>query len=177
MKKDTILKLRQVFSLGYVWSRGLEHYHYVLKNGLQSGTIINCFSHACFNLTNRQLDILDFNMDDYYVFRDFYRDETATKREIAEELFTFVEDVGIKVERKSRDRILKKNQTVVALYFDEKFKDVHFIKLEEFGWSSKPGIICSIDVFDEVPERISPFYDLYDTYILTNKKSNNQLEL
>lgn len=171
MERKTILKLKEVFSHGYAWTRGCEHYSYVLNNGYNVAYIINCFGHACFNLTNKQLDNLNFNMTDYYALRNFYKYKNETKREVSEELFSFVEQAGIKVSSLSRG-ILKRNQTVVALYIDEKYKDIHFIKLDEYGWSSKLGITPGIKLYENVPEKISPFYEFYDSYILTNKKAD-----
>ncbi len=173
MKTKTILKLKEVFSSGYAWTRGCEHYKYVLNNGYKAADIVNCLGHACFNLTNKQLDNLNFDMTDYYALRNFYGYKNETKREVAEELFTFVEQADIKVNKLSQG-ILKCNQTAVALYIDEKFKDIHFIKLDEYGWSSKLGVTPGIELYEDVPVRISPFYEFYDAYILTNEKADSK---
>ncbi|MBQ8444590.1 MAG: hypothetical protein IJX25_04485 [Clostridia bacterium] len=167
-KYPTILKLQQIFKLGYLPSRGNQSY-----KECRQYAIPNCFAHACFNLTNEQLE--KFNKADFGAFRGFIQSIFHANRHITADLFDFVRECGLKV-TKSNSRIPSRdNEWKVALYFGrERFtKDYHFLLQEKDGsWSGKIGSEMELNHYPTLPKQVQcnfeyP-YTLYGVYKITN---------
>ena len=176
----TILKLQQIFKLGYVPSRGGQSYR-IAENGIikNYASIPNCFAHACFNLTNEQL--ARFNEADFRAFRGFVQSVFHMNNYIAKDLFDFVKECGLKVQRSNGKLPKYSNEWKVALYFGtERFKkDYHFLLLEKDGtWSSKIGCESEIKYFDFPPKELMCNYEypyqLYGIFKITNPFADRQ---
>ncbi|MBE7073889.1 MAG: hypothetical protein E7379_02220 [Clostridiales bacterium] len=176
----TILKLKKIFSLGYLPSRGDESYTLLHRDtNIEFSKIANCLAHSFFNLTNEQLE--DFNLFDSGTFRWFYLDENDERA--LDRVLEFVEKTGLKVEETSLEQDLAPNQWKVAVYFRVRenknvIPDFHFILQEKDGvWSSKEGAFPTIDYFQHPPEMFysaygSHFqYKLYGYLMVTNARA------
>lgn len=166
-KRVTILKLNKIVSLGHLPARGNERYDimhpiYNEKNGYLVncyGDLINCFAHACFNLSNEQ--ILRNNIDtlDMINFSQFVSNRDATDREIEENLSSFVNATGLRMRTCNPEGLMKSNEWKVALYLCKQpdLRDFHFFLQERDGsWSSKYGYNAS---------ELSSLPQLEDTYV------------
>lgn len=172
LHRRTILKLNQVFSMGYIPSREIEPYNCLIgaKSNRPVHKLVNCFGHACFNLTNQQLRDLDFNYKDADSLSDFFSTFYDDPRDIRNRLFGFVNRTGLKVELVKRDAILKNNQWKVAYYFRDGYEDqdFHFFLQEKDGhWSSKVGFTREITYMQNLQKQYED-YSLFDTYSITN---------
>lgn len=168
-KMDTLIKLRKIFMAGYVPSRAIKNYTAV------STKLANCLEHAIFNLEDDTL-ISDFNFDDLETFANFINSPNDTPEDISGRIFSMVDDVGLKVKRENFERpILKKNEWLVALYFNG-VKDFHLLLKQDKVWTGKMGIKDKIEIFEELPKEIKQNdarfgerkYSLYGLYTIKN---------
>ena len=179
-KYPTILKLQQVFKMGYTPSRGKESY-----SEIKYFYIPNCFAHACFNLTNQQLS--NFKEADKHAFRGFVQSILQLDKYIAKDLFDFVKLCGLKVQKSNRSLPKHDNEWKVAIYFGSERlkKDYHFLLQEKDGsWSGKHGETDQVTFYPEAPKYLDynfefP-YKLYGIYKITNpyapKKATEDIE-
>jgi len=177
-KKVSILKLKKIVSLGHMPARGGERYDivhpvYNEKNGYvvnYYGDLINCFAHACFNLSNKQIRENDINPIDMINFSQFVPSKEATDFEIERNISSFVNSTGLIMRTCNPEGIMKSNEWKVALYLCKQpdLRDFHFFLQEKDGtWSSKYGYNADqLDSLKELPkEYIAPiFHDKYDYY-------------
>lgn len=177
-RSECVLKVRKIFELGYLPARKDQAYH-IICEGTQVpyARQMNCFSHACLNLTNEQLDKLKLDNYDTYVF-DIKSYQYQPKEEIAKTFPKRLKRFGLIAKHcdKEENSILK-NQWKVALYFGFSRStldyDYHFLKQEEDGtWTSKIGWSNGFEILDSIPDIYhSPSgtdYHLDSTYIITN---------
>ena len=166
MRKPIIKKLQEIIKLGHVPCRGDEYYG-------KFGGYVNCFEHACFNLTNKQIESLcldDWRLSFRSPFGEF--DENSIEKS-REEMFHFVTQTGLKVEKGLPTKILKSNQYQVALYFSkivnrDIIDDFHFLLQEKDGtWSGKCGdMSTNVEHFDSL-ETVLP-HTTISKYVLDN---------
>lgn len=173
----TILKLKKVFMLGYCPERKGESYTFVnpySKAGYYEH--INCFAHACFNLTNQQITENCLDKIDALSFRNLIEDFFESDSSIATRLKNFIRKTGLEIEECSDEEELAENQWRVALYFCNGFffRDFHFILNEKDGcWSSKYGNENVLEFFETRPdkyiaEKYNDSYKYYRSYKITN---------
>lgn len=184
-KVPAILKLKEIFSKGYLPSRGNQSYTAICPNTEKSyANQVNCFAHACLNLTNEQLDKLNFSNYDTFWF-DIKSYSYEPDEYVAKNFMKIMKRIGLEVEKCNKKASPKNdNQWKVALYFGyTKFldSDYHFIKQEQDGsWTSKVGWENKVDHFEQLPKIInSPTgteYKLFGTYIITNPHKATQLD-
>lgn len=177
-KKITILKLNKIVSLGYLPARGGERYDimhpvYNEKNGYLVncyGDLINCFAHACFNLSNRQIRDLNIDTLDMVNFSQFVPSYNASNQEIENNLTSFVRATGLKMNACNPEGLMKANEWKVALYLCKApdLRDFHFFLQEKDGtWSSKYGYNASeLSTLPELTDHYTApiFHDTYDYY-------------
>ena len=188
-KEKTILKLKKAFAMGYVPSRGTQPYYFVDSPSKDYSLTTNCFTHACFNLTNELIDRIGLNFDDSVTFSIGH----ILDQKDAEVKFTnFLKQVGLSVKQLSNTdlindfpSLLRENEWVVALYFcdSEYFKDFHFFLQEKNeSWSGKYGYKNIVEHFDELPAcYTSPNiqqdkYYFVSKYIIENPFAKNTKE-
>lgn len=185
IKRLTILKLNTLVSLGHLPARGNERYDivhpkYNEKNGYLVncyGDLINCFAHACFNLSNNQIRELDINTVDMVNFSQFVPHRNASDLEIEKNLTSFVNSTGLRMRSCNPQGIMKSNEWKVSLYLCKQpdIRDFHFFLQEKDGsWSSKYGYNADqLSTLDTLPERyVAPIfhdeYYYYKTYAIEN---------
>ena len=168
--KEMILKnLNEIFRKGYVPARGSESYRVHLSNGERASEMVNCLEHACFNLTNEQLDKCCLNKNDSNFCCD--TEPSYVNEEYENSLLGLIKSVGLKVNRCKENAVLKENQWKVALYFEDSdvFRDFHFMLQEKNNmWSSKQGVLDNVELYDEPPLVFKKYYVKYGTYKITN---------
>ena len=183
--RKTILKLKKIFMLGYCPQRSGESYSFVNPyTNINYYKQINCFAHACFNLTNNQITSNCFEKIDISSFKNLIDDYWETNESIANKLFDFVKKTGLKIEECSDGEKLEENQWKVALYFCDGpfFRDFHFLLKEKDGrWSSKYGNEDVLEFFNERPkefvvEKYDDHYKFYGTYKITNPYAGKNKE-
>ena len=181
-KKEIIKKLNTIFSNGYVAKRGEESYCEMLNGNLHPYRLCNCFEHACLNLTNQQI-AENFEEDDAIYLQGLSNPlGMYTPRFATYEFKNYLEQVGLKMKKCSKDAILKNNQWKVAIYYDEitfggnkYFRGFHFMRQEEDGkWSGKYGYEKKVDILEELPEQYDNYYKLYNTYSITNPNAREK---
>lgn len=173
LRQPIIKVLNNIFQLGYVRARGEEEY------GRYGGSV-NCFEHACFNLTNDLIDGLGLNDLKYCFASPFGGFDTTSVQSAKEEILDFVRQTGLEMKEEKFPKALKANQYRVALYFSEGFakafrtKDFHLLVQEFDGsWSGKRGSQSDIvDHYSKLEESL-PFdhsnrYVLDSVYVVTN---------
>ncbi len=183
-RRSLIKDISTIFALGYVPSRGDESYLYKTKSHTTTASLCNCFGHACFNLTNQQLDDLNIYDSDIIALQGYCGADLSikTKSEITKHLFKIVKDAGLIVKPCTKESILKNNQWKVALYFDELsiynktyLRDFHFLKQEKDGsWSSKIGYRPEVKKVETLPKQYDYYYSLYGVYSITNPNAKEK---
>ena len=173
-----IKKIGKIFELGYVPSRGDETYSFKTKNSILTGNILNCFAHACFNLTNEQIDELNLYEDEIFDLQGYNRSNLSQmkKEDVAQHFAGLIKDAGLIVEPCLEETVLNGNQWKIALYFDEiefggskSLRDFHFLIQEEDGsWSGKAGYTPRVKKFDKLTEKLDYYYSFYECYAITN---------
>lgn len=149
--------------MGYLPSRGKAPYYF-------SPITLNCFGHACFNLTDEILRTEQISNDLFeYRIPSIY----STEQHVSGELFERIASVGLKVSPCNIKEKLNFNEWKVALYFSrtpDGIDDYHFLLQEKNGkWSCKFGWHrAKISYFKKLPEIIAPNYVFYGTYKITN---------
>ena len=162
-----IKKMNKIYKNGYVPSR--ENVNYFLHT-----FTVNCFGHACFNLTDKDLKELepyDAELKDF-----FKRFDACSIRDYIKSASNKLDQVGLKMQKSSLSDSVKKNQWKVACYsmseemFSGGFRtDIHFIIQGKDGkWYSKMGQNAYIDCFDKLPETIGKSYSLEGIFKITN---------
>lgn len=163
---SSIKYLKEIFEMGYIPSRDFSSY--------KEFFVANCFEHACFNLTDKQLKspklINSF-------FSDFYDKFSTEKTE--DNMLNLITDTGLKIEKSNRKTILK-NQWKISLYFSLNpgyityINDFHFF-LQTYNsniWTSKMGFLDN-KVYTHHRLNTNFFhqpylYQRYANYIITN---------
>lgn len=173
----TILKLKKFFMLGYCPDRKGESYSFVNPySKMNYYKHINCFAHACFNLTNQQITENCLEQIDTDSFKFLIEDYWETDQSIFNRLASFIKKTGLKIEKCTDDEGLEDNQWRVALYFCNGyfFRDFHFLLNEKDGsWSGKYGTEDVLEFFDKRPEeyvseKFKDVYKYYGSYKITN---------
>lgn len=173
-----LVKIKKLLKLGHFPTREKQSYTPISKHAQTSyGNQVNCFEHACLNLTNEQLEKLKLKYDDKYLFdiKSYsYEEQDSMEQTFVDRLKSF----GLIAKPCPRDFVPKQeNQWKVALYFGFSFAsmdtDYHLLKQEKDGsWSSKIGWSDEVEFLDELPEKYKSSsgtqYLLQQTYIITN---------
>ena len=175
---NTILKLNKIFKLGYIPSRKNESYEESHnETGCKLGVFINCFAHACFNLTNKQIQDFDENDANSFGYKIDYLGQPHHM--IRKNLINFIKKTGLRVYRTTKDYPTAENQWIVAMYFGLNMKDhinqdYHFMLKEKDGfWSHKVGHNNVTKYVSDPPKRFiwqaSQYeYTLDGFYLITN---------
>ena len=176
---EAVLKIKKIFTLGYIPSREYQSYQTICKHTKKPfAHQINCFAHACLNLTNQQLEKLNLDHCDTYRF-DIKSYRYEPPEEIEKTFPKRLKRFGLAVQPCDKNFVPQnKNQWKVALYFGFSSScldyDYHFLKQEKDGcWTSKVGWGCdTLEIHHSLPETYhSPSgtdYKLHQTYIITN---------
>ncbi len=159
-----IKKLNMIYKKGYLPAREKSRYSELHANA------VNCFGHACFNLSNNDLKKLEPYLDELKLF--FRNFGSRGIRNYFNEAAERINKVGLKIERSSLSEQIQKNQWKIAYYLmhDEFIgNDVHFMIQGKNGkWTSKLGSTKTIQVFDKLPETYNDNYSLMGIYKITN---------
>lgn len=168
-KDSTILKLRKIFKLGYIPQRRTSYYLACTYNQIPTALTINCFAHACFNLTEQLLIDYDFNYNDLASFAAFSTVSRENSDALADEFKTFVEATGLTFETcEKSENSLCQNEWKVALYYNYFNHDFHFLHQEKNGiWTCKRGLSYAINKIKTMPD-IFYGYEYYQTYKISN---------
>ncbi len=154
-------------------SRQYQSYNVIRQSDrINIENLINCFAHACFNLTNNIIIEQNFTLEECAYFRKFSINLENPKL-FEESIFEFINQTGLQIQPCFSNQQLDENQWKVALTFSKGGIDFHFMLQEKDGlWSSKCGRTDRIDKFRTLPKNYQPnevfVYDLYKTYIITN---------
>ena len=178
-KIHPLLKIRQIFSMGYLPSRKDQTYQIVSQNGKTYGRQMNCLAHACFNLTNELFDKLQFDDCDRYIF-DAKRYPYEPEDHVVKNFIKKMQYCGLRVKKCKATTKTKTNEWKVALYFGSTAmldKDYHFIIQESDGkWSSKVGWLSEVEYLKTPLKVYSTHgidYKLYGIYIIENPACNH----
>ena len=170
-KRRLILKLKDIVTSGYLPSRGLEPYQGMTAYHQKIDQLGNCLEHAVFNLTNSQFSEYAFLEKEGDVFGKFSTTPSLPRIVTEAEVCEFVKRTGLKINECELNPQLKKNQWIVAMYFEEDpiiGRDFHFIRQEKDGkWTGKRGYTDRIQTFDKMPFHIYE-QEFYKTFIVTN---------
>ena len=182
--EKTILKLNKIFSLGYVPNRGNQSYnHRATYTDQTYGELGNCFSHACFNLTNELYEEYEISDEDILFFQGgFRRFSTDSNEEVAEKVLGKIKTVGLIVSPATDIEVLKENQWRVAMYFNrisfpsgDYIRDYHFLLQEkDSSWSGKLFWGHQVENFETAPEIYANRYKYFDTFIITNPNAREK---
>ena len=181
--ESAIKILHTFFKQGYFPSRDRQSYGVFLPQAkIQAQNLVNCMAHACFNLTNAQL-----NTPAFQEFKGFYTGgmvdgNTDTKEVQTEKMLHFIKEVGLKVEECDPDAVLKDFRSwKVGLYF--RYSDVwedldyHYCLQEKDNtWSSKFSSYLQLDHFEYLRAYMLNGYEFEKCFIITNPNAdeNNQ---
>ena len=163
-RQGIIKKLNKIYRNGYVPSRDMSQYCHKFT------TVVNCFGHACFNLTDESLEEFSQNKAE---LKEFFRHFGGLGiYNIFREAKDRVRQVGLKIEEcKIKDK-MQKNQWKVACYVqNDEFSgsDLHFmIQTKDGKWTSKLGENPNVEVFDKLPKTFRENYELSGIYKITN---------
>ena len=174
-----IKKLNMIYKKGYMPSRGIKEYGKVFT------PVVNCFGHACFNLSDELLNGLERDKNKLgKFFREF---KTFGIQNLFREAKQRIRDVGLRIEESRVSEKLQKNQWKIALYTrSDEFlgNDLHFmIQTDDGKWTSKLGSSSDIEVFDRLPQDFHGTYDLYGVYKIKNpylkveKETEKEMEM
>lgn len=137
-EERTILKLYEIVKLGYVPSRGLQHY------SKSTARLVNCFEHAFYGLTNTQIKTAGLDLEDKETFGNIFSKKPM--QDDIQKMFYFVRETGLKIEECDYSAVVKMPEVKVALYFQKNLfrEDFHFYREEKsrFGktfWTGKVG--------------------------------------
>ena len=175
-KREALLKkLNTIYKKGYIPSRESSEY-----NQLYTKTI-NCFAHACFNLSNDDLQKLNpYKSELHDFFRNFGSCGVYNYFKVATEK---MRQVGLSVQKSSLSESIQKNQWKIAYYImNDEFSgtDIHFmIQGQDGKWTSKVGSTSKIEVYDKLPDYYHNDYSLIGIYKITNPyiKLDDQKEI
>ena len=163
-RQAIIKKLNMIYKKGYMPAREKEKYSELHAEA------VNCFGHACFNLSNSNLDEFNCYIKD---LKDFFRNfEVIGIQNYFKEAKNRIKQVGLNIEQSSLKEPIKKNQWKIAYYvmYDIfKGSDIHFmIQGKDGKWISKAGKSQEIEVFDKLPNVFHKDYELCGVYKVTN---------
>lgn len=168
-RKRLIKKLNRIFSLGYVPSRENQSYKYKINRGMRTGDLINCFAHACFNLTNNQIKKFKISFEEANAFWHYYISEKGVDRNYITSITEFIESTGLSINVCRQNAKMNYNQWKIAYYYNNEILDFHFMLQEKDGkWSSKLGSSRNLEYFEEVPKEYHKDYKLKGFYAITN---------
>ena len=161
--KPIVKKLNMIYKRGYIPKRESMKYSYY------HACAVNCFGHACFNLSNNDLKKLEPYLLELH---DYFRDFSSTKHSFIEEAKNRITNVGLKVEKSSLSETIQKNQWKIAYYVkNDEFtgRDLHFmIQGKDGSWLSKIGSNSEIEIFKNLPNEFRDKYYLSGIYKITN---------
>ena len=168
--KALIKKLHKIYKKGYMPTREKDKY-----NAFHAITI-NCYGHACLNLSNSDLHKLEDYKDELASFILDFQGIGSLSNHI-NEAAKRLKKVGLKLEKSSLSEDIKKNQWKIAFYVRDGNgyikSDYHYmIQLNDGKWASKMGFCENIDTFDKLPttcyESCYGEYNLIGVYKITN---------
>ena len=163
-KQGIIKKLNMIYRNGYVPSRDMSKYCHKFT------TVVNCFGHACFNLTDEELEKFSHNKKDLLEF--FRHFGSVGIYNIFREAKNRVREVGLKIEECTVKDKMQKNQWKVACFVqNDEFAgtDLHFMLQGKDGkWTSKMGTNPEVEVLDKLPKTFRENYKLAGIYKITN---------
>ena len=166
-----IKNINMIFKKGYMPSREKETYSELHAKS------VNCFGHACFNLSNSDLEKMDSSMPE---LKDFFRNFGCGMSNYFKVAQERIREVGLRIQRSSIVEKIEKNQWKIAYYtmYDEfKGSDVHFmIQGKDGKWASKLGASSSVEVYDKLPKSFKNDYSLVGVYKITNPYLENNKE-
>lgn len=178
LKQGLIKDLKNIFKQGYIPSRERQSYRYLTKSNDYAYSLINCFAHSFFNLTNEQIDQIKlssakaFNFGDWNVLKSLSDQE---KEKVLKKKLKFINDIGLNVEKGGEYDEIKSNQWKIAYYFDMNLGDLHFMLQERDGsWSSKKGKENIIERSSDLPYVYDNRYILKGVLIVTNPNAKTQ---
>lgn len=171
MKSETVEKLNKFVIDGYTPSRKDESYkkiHPILKTSY--GSLVNCVEHAFFNLKNNQILTGRFNTFDADALANFSHKNDKSIDDVRDRILNFVSSTGIIIKKWGPHKILKNNEWIVALYYDRKYRDIHFLLKGNLFWTGKRGFSNYVDTYGYLPKYIKAGYDyfLQDIYVVEN---------
>lgn len=157
-----IKKINMIYKKGYLPEREAKKYSLLYTKA------VNCFGHACFNLSNKDLKTMDPDLLNE-LFRNFGGCGFTNYFKVAQER---IRQVGLKIETSSVSEHIEKNQWKIAYYImHDEFKgnDIHFMIQTKSGkWTSKLGSSSKIEVLDKLPKNYKKDYSLMGVYKITN---------
>lgn len=175
-KDSAINKLNKIVKSGHIPSHSSKTYN------PRTTFVSNCFIHACFNLSDKQLYRFDEN-EATEIMKHINYDKCSTGEEIKDSLFSIIKKSGLSIERVGRNHICKANQWIVAFYLIASkyslqqgvrriYDDYHFMLKEKDGkWSEKRGGSPEINIIDKQPITIPNYHSQYvlqGYYLITN---------
>lgn len=176
-RQAIIKKLNMIYKKGYMPEREKEKYSEL------HAEVVNCFGHACFNLSNNDLDEFKCYFDE---LKDFFRKfEVIGIQNYFKEAKNRIQQVGLKIEQSSLKEPIKKNQWKIAYYvmYDPSISssDLHFmIQSQDGKWISKMGKHTELEVFNKLPNVFHRDYELCGIYKITNpyiKSEEDNMEM
>ena len=161
-KQGIIKKLNKIYKNGYMPSRGTKKYDQI------STLAVNCFGHACFNLSNRSLKKLDLQE-----LIDFFRNfQSVGSCNFFKEAKNRIKQVGLQIEESSLSESIQKNQWKIAYYVENDIfsgNDLHFmIQGKDGKWIGKIGTNPKIEIYEKLPNIYREKYYLSGVYKITN---------
>ncbi len=181
-----VKKIEKIVKLGFLPNRGNERYYqrFVDDKSEHISDYINCFAHAFFNFSNKEIKDLfvengEIKTELLNEFWDFSIDKNNVDGSLERLITSMVRDSGLKVSKCTEATECENNQWKVGVYYrDKKGKstDFHFLKWEddEFCWSSKNGDETRVDKFYELPYTYRNDYRLVAVYMVTNEYAKNK---
>lgn len=173
-KRALLKKLKTVVSMGHTPRRQMENYFFTTQANQDICSCVNCFAHACFNLSNEEIEKLGITESQGQFFGTFNSDFTTPDEGLERQVVSFVEKTGLEMKPLlKQSETLNRNQWKVAMYIDHSGlslfgKDFHFFLQEQDGsWSHKRGYFSNVERKEIIGERYQK-YDYYKTYVITN---------
>ncbi|MBP3432016.1 MAG: hypothetical protein J6K39_04110 [Clostridia bacterium] len=168
-EKALLKNINEIYKKGYIPARGNQTYKYVAKSAnSEVSELVNCFAHACFNLTNQQLTDCQITSESSRIFWKFPIDGFRSHDILR--MKKILAQTGLEVKRCKADQRPENNQWKVAFYCDGAWGDIHFMLQERNGtWSSKLGAQRKIEKFGTTyPPKKYDTYKLHSFYMITN---------
>lgn len=175
-RTPAVLKLKEVYSLEYVASRGDESYMEETDKYFNPRRIVNCFAHACFNLKNEHFKKFNIGVDCEGYFRHFVHLDNNDADLVLKEMKDFVESTGLQMQECALTDTPKDNQWKVAYYYDPEISAYHFMLQEKDGrWSSKFACEGKLEYFNQPPKIFDEIYPLQKILMITNPHAKTEL--
>lgn len=185
-RRILVKKINEVVKLGFLPNRGNEKYfqRFVEQSDEHISDYINCFAHAFFNFSNKEIKDLfvengEIKTELLNEFWDFSIDKNHAEESLEKLITGLVRNSGLKAEKCTEATECDKNQWKVGVYYRNKkgkSTDFHFLRWEEneFCWSSKNGDETRVDKFYELPYIYRNDYKLVAVYMVTNEYAKNK---